>query len=86
MATINSSQKGYGFASNANYTTARTGNALGVFNSQTGLAAYAAGYRAFDNRGTDTHAMYRSFFGFDTSGITSSPTSATITINGTTGS
>ena len=86
MPIINSANKGYGVSSNATYSTGRSANATFAFNSQNGDSTYAAGYRAVSARGGGvTHTFYRSFFRFDTSGISSAPSAATITINGHTG-
>ena len=86
MPTINSAQKGYGVSSGTVYSTGRSANATFAFNNQTGNASFATGYRAVAARGGGVqHYFYRAFFRFDTSGISSAPSAATITINGHSG-
>ena len=86
MPTINSAQKGYGVSTGTVYSTGRSANATFAFNNQTGNASFATGYRAVTARGGGVqHYFYRAFFRFDTSGISSAPSDATITINGHSG-
>ena len=82
MPTINSSKAGYiiGQAS-TNFSTARQ-NGSSAVPSPTTSTDNALRHRAYSGRGSLTHAFYRTFLYFDTSGITTPVSSATIDIMG----
>ena len=82
MPTINSSKAGYIIGqSSTNFSTARQ-NGSSAVPAPTTSTDSALRYRATSGRGSLTHAFYRTFLYFDTSGITTPVLSATIDIMG----
>lgn len=78
MPTLNATKWGYmGGVSSGTFSTARQNNAVVVANNPSNTAV-SISYTATAGRGSLTHRMFRSFFTFDTSGITATPSSATL--------
>lgn len=82
MPTINSSKAGYIVGQpSTNFSTARQ-NGSSVFTAPTNSVTTALRHIAYSGRGSLTHAFGRTFLYFDTSGITTPVSSATIDIMG----
>lgn len=82
MPTINSSKAGYiAGQPSTNFSTARQ-NGSSVFTAPTNSVTTALRHRAYSGRGSLTHLFARTFLYFDTSGITTPVSSATIDIMG----
>jgi hypothetical protein len=82
MPTINSSKAGYIIGqSSTSFSTARQ-NGSSAVPAPTTSTDNALRYRVTSGRGSLTHAFYRTFLYFDTSGITTPVSSATIDIMG----
>ena len=87
MPTINAGRVGYirGTGS-SNYTTAKTSNGSVAYDSQTGNISNAIMAFFSSGRGGGTYLFHRTYIYFDTSGITTIPSSATLKITGVTNS
>ena len=82
MPTINSSKARYiAGQPSTNFSTARQ-NGSSVFTAPTNSVTTALRHRAYAGRGSLTHVFGRTFLYFDTSGITTPVSSATIDIMG----
>jgi hypothetical protein len=83
MATIYSdTQDGYVAMTNSNWATARDAATGGFFSSSSTGTPYAIRADVASGRGGTTYFLSRSFFEFDTSGISSNVESATFKVRG----
>lgn len=81
MPTIyaNTADDGISTGNQANHLVARNFNGTGILEGASDqTTAYGIGYFVFTGRGAATYRIHRSFFYFDTSGITATPASATM--------
>lgn len=83
MPTLNANRVGNGFGpGSSTFSTARTGNASSVTDNNSGVDANAIQKFFSSGRGGGTYRFRRVFFHFDTSGISSAPSDATLNIRG----
>ena len=83
MPTLNANRVGEGEgAGSSNFNTARTGNASSTLDNPTGNDQFAIQHFFSSGRGGGTHKFRRIFIHFDTSGISSAPSAATLNIRG----
>ena len=84
MPTLNATKWGYmGGVSSQTFSTARESNAITVANNPSNTPV-SISYTATAGRGSLTHRIFRSFFTFNTSGITATPSTATLNFGTTT--
>jgi len=83
MPTLNANRVGEGEGSGSStFSTARTGNAATVADNPSGNDQFAIQHFFSAGRGGGTHKFRRIFIHFDTSGISSAPSAATLNIGG----
>ena len=83
MPTINAGRVGYiRGTGGTNYSNAKTNNGSVAYDSQTGNVSNAIMAFFSSGRGGGTYLFHRTYIYFDTSGITTIPTSATLKITG----
>jgi hypothetical protein len=83
MPTLNANRVGEGEGSGSStFSTARTGNAFAVADNPSGSDFVAIQHFFSAGRGGGTHKFRRIFIHFDTSGISSAPSAATLNIRG----
>jgi len=83
MPTLNANRVGKGFGpGSSTFSTARGGNASSVTDNPTGGDQFAIQKFFSAGRGGGTYRFRRIFIHFDTSGISSIPTAATVNVRG----
>ena len=83
MPTLNANRVGEGEGSGSStFSTARGGNAAAVADNPSGNDQFAIQHFFSAGRGGGTHKFRRIFIHFDTSGISSAPSAATLNIGG----